>query len=162
MVAQTYVLLAYEQGTMPFGRMVSTLKFVVKEIDPSTGDEEEDGFEDEYPLEDVYCSPGDYLQPTKISNFRNAWDAQDPDTEVVDEYGIGQRDSLQDAVEAVVETLGLAACEGTEAVPLEDVVIEPAQVHCDDLEILAHDAVDDVADELALHGIGLEQDQGAI
>mmetsp|Transcript_4311 Transcript_4311/g.15129 ORF Transcript_4311/g.15129 Transcript_4311/m.15129 type:complete len:898 (-) Transcript_4311:328-3021(-) len=116
-VAQTYVLLAYEQGTMPFGRMVSTLKFVVKEIDPSTGDEEEDGFEDEYPLEDVYCSPGDYLQPTKISNFRNAWDAQDPDTEVVDEYGIGQRDSLQDAVEAVVETLGLAACEGTEAVP---------------------------------------------
>ena len=36
---------------------------------------------------------------------------------MVDEYGIGQRDSLQDAVEAVVETLGLAACEGTEAVP---------------------------------------------
>merc|ERR1711904_311582 len=33
------------------------------------------------------------------------------------EYGIGVRSSLQDAVEAVIETLGLAPCEGTEAVP---------------------------------------------
>jgi len=116
-VAQTYVLFSYPEGTMPFGRMVASLNFVVKEIDPSTGDEEEEGFEDEYPLEDIYLSPQDFIHATKISNFRNKWEELDPETEIADEYGIGVRDSLQDAVEAVVETLGLAACEGTEAVP---------------------------------------------
>ena len=116
-VAQTYVLMAYEEGTMPFGTIVATLKFVVKEIDPGTGEQEEEGYEDEYPLEDIYTSPQDFIHATKMSNFRNAWEELDPDTEIVDEYGIGVRDSLQDAVVAVMDTLGLAACEGTEAVP---------------------------------------------
>ena len=116
-VAQTYVLMSYPEGSMPFGQMVANLRFLVKEIDPSTGECEEEGFEDEYPLEDIYMSPQDFMLAKKISNFRNNWEELDPDTEIVDEYGIGVRDSLQDAVEAVIQTLGLAACEGTEAVP---------------------------------------------
>ena len=116
-IAQTYVLMSYPEGTMPFGRMLATLRFIVKEIDPSTGEAEEEGFEDEYPLEDIYMSPQDFIHATKVSNFRNDWEELDPDTEIADEYGIGVRSSLQDAVEAVIETLGLAPCEGTEAVP---------------------------------------------
>ena len=35
----------------------------------------------------------------------------------IDDYGIGQRESLQDAVEALGKILGMQACEGTDAVP---------------------------------------------
>jgi coatomer protein complex subunit gamma len=36
---------------------------------------------------------------------------------MVDDYGLGPRDGLQEAVEAVVGILGLAPCEGSEVVP---------------------------------------------
>lgn len=35
----------------------------------------------------------------------------------MDDYAIGQRESLQDAVEAVIKILGMQPCEGTDAVP---------------------------------------------
>jgi len=117
---QSYVLLSHPcppdcipQG----GRVVATLNFTVKEIDPATGESEDEGFRDEYPLEDVYLGPQDLIKATRVSNFRNTWESMAEETEYEDQYGIGQRPSLQDAVEAVVEALGLAPCEGTEAVP---------------------------------------------
>lgn len=41
----------------------------------------------------------------------------DPSTERADEYGLGVREGLQEAAEAVIATLGMQPCEGTEAVP---------------------------------------------
>eukprot|EP00958_Prasinococcus_capsulatus_P009772 scaffold950_cov340-Prasinococcus_capsulatus_cf.AAC.5 len=80
---------------------------------------------------------------TGVGNFRNSWEAIDAELERVDDYGLGtpmvrppllacaadglaalalrggtgQRDGLQEAVEAVIAILGLQPCEGTEAVP---------------------------------------------
>lgn len=149
------------------------------QVDPSTGDSDEEGYEDEYQLEDlevflrsivrnrndmcssswdgivlihlfIYsmccCSYGikhtvicavkvriswscrsliltspsfkfvqvtaaDYILKTGVSNFRNAWESLDPELERVDEYGLGVRDSLQDAVVAVSTILGMQPCE---------------------------------------------------
>lgn len=52
-----------------------------------------------------------------VTNFRKSWEELSPETERADEYGLGQRDGLQEAVEAVINTLGMQPCEGTEAVP---------------------------------------------
>jgi coatomer protein complex subunit gamma len=46
------------------------LRFITKEIDPSNGRPEEDGYEDEYTLEDIDISPGDFIREMPISNFR--------------------------------------------------------------------------------------------
>lgn len=59
----------------------------------------------------------DYVLRTPVPNFRNAWEAIDESLERVDEYGLGVRESLQEAVEAVIGILGMQACEGTENVP---------------------------------------------
>ena len=40
-----------------------------------------------------------------------------PESERVDDYGLGTRESLEEAVEAVMTTLGMHPCEGTEVVP---------------------------------------------
>ena len=73
--------------------------------------------EDEDQLEDLALEMPDYIKSVSVPNFRKKWEEMDPESERADEYGLGQRDSLQDAVEAIIGTLGLQACEGTEAVP---------------------------------------------
>eukprot|EP00897_Mesotaenium_endlicherianum_P003909 jgi/Mesen1/3546/ME000198S02746 len=113
---QTFVALAKPDGSLSLAKFANTLKFRVKEVDPSTGEAEEDGYEDEYQLEDLEVAAADYILKSGVSNFRNAWEGMDPDLEKVDEYGLGVRDSLQEAVEAVISILGMQPCEGTEEV----------------------------------------------
>ena len=45
------------------------------------------------------------------------WQALPADAEMADDYGLGMRSGLEEAVEAVLTTLGMAPCEGTDAVP---------------------------------------------
>ena len=46
---------------------------MVIQVDPSTGEAEEDGVEDEYQLEDLEVVAADYMLRAGVSNFRNAW-----------------------------------------------------------------------------------------
>ena len=55
------------------GSFQCVLKFVSKEVDPSTGDPEEEGYEDEYHLEGVELGAGDYIIPTYVT-FSSEWD----------------------------------------------------------------------------------------
>ncbi|KAK4794751.1 hypothetical protein SAY86_012745 [Trapa natans] len=111
--------LAFEKpgGVAAVGRFSNTLRFIVKEVDPSTGEVEDDGVEDEYQLEDLEVVAADYMLKVAVSNFRNAWENMNPDSERIDEYGLGPRESLVEAVNAVINLLGMQPCEGTEVVP---------------------------------------------
>ena len=53
----------------------------------------------------------DYMLKVGVSNFRNAWEGMDPDCERVDEYGLGPRESLAEAVNTVINLLGMQPCE---------------------------------------------------
>ncbi|XP_019169793.1 PREDICTED: coatomer subunit gamma-2 [Ipomoea nil] len=114
---QTFVAFEKPEGVPAVGKFSNTLRFIVKEVDPSTGEAEEDGVEDEYQLEDLDVVAADYILKVGVSNFRNAWESLGPDSERVDEYGLGPRESLAEAVNAVINLLGMQPCEGTEAVP---------------------------------------------
>lgn len=48
---------------MAGGKMANVLKFVVKEIDPSSGEAEEEGYEDEY---QVCCHDVCYLIQSQV------------------------------------------------------------------------------------------------
>jgi len=67
--------------------------------------------EDEYQLEDFEIVSSDYMLRVAVSNFRNAWENMDPESERVDEYGLGVRESLAEAVNAVINILGMQPCE---------------------------------------------------
>ncbi|KAK4742301.1 hypothetical protein SAY87_000302 [Trapa incisa] len=114
---QTFLAFEKPEGVPAVGKFSNVLRFIVKEVDPSTGEAEDDGVEDEYQLEDLEVVTGDYMQKVGVSNFRNAWEHMDPDSERVDEYGLGPRESLAEAVNAVINLLGMQPCEGTEVVP---------------------------------------------
>ncbi|XP_031392812.1 coatomer subunit gamma [Punica granatum] len=114
---QTFVAFEKPQGVPAVGKFSNILKFIVKEVDTSTGEAEDDGVEDEYRLEDLEVVAADYMQKVGVSNFRNAWENMNPDSERVDEYGLGPRENLSEAVNAVINLLGMQPCEGTEVVP---------------------------------------------
>ncbi|GFP97320.1 coatomer subunit gamma-2, partial [Phtheirospermum japonicum] len=115
--AQTFVAFERPEGVPAVGKFSNVLRFTVKEVDTSTGEAEDDGVEDEYQLEDFEVVAADYILKVGVSNFKNAWESMDPDSERIDEYGLGPRESLTEAVNAVISLLGLQPCEGTEAVP---------------------------------------------
>ncbi|XP_039007113.1 coatomer subunit gamma-like [Hibiscus syriacus] len=114
---QTFVAFEKPEGIPAVGKFSNMLRFIVKEVDPSTGEAEDDGVEDEYQLEDLEIVAADYMLKVGVSNFRNAWESMGADCERVDEYGLGPRESLAEAVNAVINLLGMQPCEGTEVVP---------------------------------------------
>ena len=74
------------------------------------GEAEDDGYQDEYQLEDLEVTPSDYVRAEAVPNFRAVWEELGEECEMADSYGLGTRDSIQEAVEAVVATLGMQGC----------------------------------------------------
>ncbi|XXG45600.1 hypothetical protein AAC387_Pa02g0642 [Persea americana] len=114
---QTFVAFEKPEGIPAVGKFSNMLKFIVKEVDPSTGEADEEGVEDEYQLEDLEVVAADYMMKVGVSNFKNAWESLGPECERVDEYGLGVRESLAEAVSAVINILGMQPCEATDVVP---------------------------------------------
>lgn len=52
----------------------NVLKFTSKEIDPTTGEPEEGGYEDEYQVEDLELTGSDYVIPTFAGSFDHVWE----------------------------------------------------------------------------------------
>ena len=48
----TYAVLAREEGSLAAGSAVTVMKFTQKARDPATGEVEEEGYEEDYPLEE--------------------------------------------------------------------------------------------------------------
>ncbi|XP_017122668.1 coatomer subunit gamma isoform X3 [Drosophila elegans] len=98
----------------------ATLRFVVKDCDPNTGEpDSEEGYDDEYMLEDLELTMADQIQKTKKNNFQVAWDAADSEEwlQAEDTFVLSAVTTLQDAVNTIVKILGLGAANLSEKVP---------------------------------------------
>jgi coatomer protein complex subunit gamma len=62
------------EGAMPTGTFSNVLKFTSKEIDPTTNEPEEGGYEDEYEMAEFELTGSDYVIPTFASNFAHIWE----------------------------------------------------------------------------------------
>lgn len=61
----------------------ATLKFIVKDCDPTTGlPDSDEGYDDEYMLEDFEITVADQIQKTKVNNFVVAWDGADSEGKI--------------------------------------------------------------------------------
>jgi coatomer protein complex subunit gamma len=95
--------------------MTAQLKFKVHEVNPSSGEVEDDGFDEEYPMEDIEVSASDLMAKVSVNDFRSAWEHVGDAAEVKGSYGLKYK-SLVEGVAAVIENLGMQPCENT-AVP---------------------------------------------
>lgn len=125
----------------PIASFTNVLKFTSKEIDPTTGEPEETGYEDEYQVEDLELTGSDYVVPAFAGNFDHLWEQTGANGEEASEtlqlsnmkgisgkikyflfhsyrtfYLITNLCSIIDATEQLITTLSLQPLEGTDVV----------------------------------------------
>ncbi|QIW99330.1 hypothetical protein AMS68_004848 [Peltaster fructicola] len=92
----------------------NVLKFTIKEIDPSTGEPEESGYEDEYQVEDLELTGSDYVVPAFAGSFDNIWSGLASADEAEETLALSGPKGISDAVELLVKTLGMQPLDGTD------------------------------------------------
>lgn len=101
-------------STYATGSFGNTLRFLSKEIDPDTGEPEEDGYDDEYSLEELDLGAADYIVPSYAA-FATEWDRLRSGATAQETFALTALDSLKTACDSVIEILGMEALGGTEA-----------------------------------------------
>jgi len=97
--------------------IAANLKFTVKDCDPNTGEPDSDeGYDDEYQLEDIEIAVADYVQRVMKGNFGAAWEELGQENELEDTFSLPFK-TLEEAVKNIVVYLGLQPCERSDKVP---------------------------------------------
>lgn len=60
---------------------------MVKDCDPTTGEADPEGYQDEYQVEDIEVTTSDYIRPCYTSNFEQEFEAL-IDNEIVDTFAL--------------------------------------------------------------------------
>ncbi|KIE00111.1 Coatomer, gamma subunit, partial [Metarhizium majus ARSEF 297] len=103
------------EGSMPVTSFSNVLKFTSKEIDPSTGEPEDTGYDDEYEVSEFDLSGSDYIVPTFASNFSHLWEQIGASGEQAEEtLQLSSMKSIADATEQLAKALSLQPLEGTD------------------------------------------------
>ncbi|KAJ3266575.1 coatomer subunit gamma [Chytriomyces hyalinus] len=111
-----YVVYKRLSGVSPVVTFGNTLKFVVKDCDPATGEADDEGYEDEYLIEDLELTTADYIQPVMTLDFKNKWENLGQEHEQVETFELSAVPSVKAAVTQIIEVLGMDACDGTGSV----------------------------------------------
>ncbi|KAK5998852.1 putative coatomer subunit gamma [Cladobotryum mycophilum] len=103
------------EGSLPITTFSNVLKFTSKEIDPSTGEPEESGYDDEYEVSEFDLASSDYIVPTFASNFNHLWEQIGASGEEAEEtLQLGSMKSIAEATEQLAKTLSLQPLDGTD------------------------------------------------
>jgi len=114
----TYVSVKYLASAHPTGTFTNTLKFIVSEVDPSTGEVDEgSGYEDDYQIEDIEVSINDYIKRTIVMSFQESWDELGEEEEAVATFNLSTMKSLEDAVKEITNFLGMQPIDRSDQVP---------------------------------------------
>ena len=110
-----YVSFARPEGeTFTAASFTNVLKFTLREIDPTTGEPEDGGYEDEYQVEDLELHGADYVSPAFASAFDPIWTGLAAADAAEETLQLSAAKSIQDAVELLVKTLHMQPLEGSE------------------------------------------------
>ncbi|KAM8974093.1 coatomer subunit gamma-2 isoform 1-T1 [Pelodytes ibericus] len=94
-----------------------TMKFVVRDCDPHTGVPDDEGYSDEYVLEDVEVALADHIQKVLKPNFGAAWDEVGDVCEREETFALSTTKTLEEAVTNIIKFLGMQPCERSDKVP---------------------------------------------
>lgn len=107
-----FVVFSREAESLTPAEFSCSLKYTVKEVDED-GEPEEDGFEDDYPLEEIVLDVFDYLRPW-YCDFDKEWEAIE-ESSMSRKFTL-KRKSIQSVVNTILEVLCISAYNGTENV----------------------------------------------
>jgi coatomer protein complex subunit gamma len=113
-----YVLVRIpEDPTQVTATFNCTLKYIVKDCDPNTGEpDNEEGYEDEYALDVVEVNVADHVQKVIKANFAASWEEVGGENELEDTYALSMG-SLEEAIKTIITFMGMQPCERTDKAP---------------------------------------------
>lgn len=118
--ASTYTCVQIsDDPTSVTGSFTCTMKFTVKDCDPATGEPDDDGYSDEYVLEDIDVVVADHVQGIMKTNFMASWDEIGEEHEMEDTYALTSMKTLEDAVKQISQFMGMQPCERSDRVPAD-------------------------------------------
>jgi len=96
----------------------NVLRFTSKEVDPSTNEPEEGGYEDEYEIEALELTGADYVLPAFAGNFDGIYNSisSDEEHEAEETLQLSNAKSIAEAVEGLAKNLSMQPLDGTEVV----------------------------------------------
>uniref|UniRef100_A0A8C2Z9A9 Coatomer subunit gamma n=1 Tax=Cyclopterus lumpus TaxID=8103 RepID=A0A8C2Z9A9_CYCLU len=94
-----------------------TMKYLVKDCDPNTGEPDDDGYDDEYVLEDLEVTVADHIQKVLKANFGAAWEEVGDEFEKEETFALASVRTLDEAVGNIISFLGMQPCERSDKVP---------------------------------------------
>jgi len=97
------------------------LHFKVIQVNPNTGEVEgnEDGYDENYPLENLDILVNDYMSKVSIVDFRKSWETIGNANEVLEKFGLPFK-KLEEASTAVIDYLGMLPVDGTGTISTSD------------------------------------------
>ncbi|MCJ1291041.1 coatomer subunit gamma [Xylographa carneopallida] len=106
-------------GETPFAitSFTNVLKFTSKEIDPTTGEPDQSGYDDEYEVEGLELNGSDYVSPAFAGSFDHVWEQTGANGDEASEtLQLANTKSLADATEQLAKALSLQPLDGTDVV----------------------------------------------
>lgn len=97
--------------------LACTLKFKVRDCDPTTGEADDGSYDDDYVLEDAEITVADHIQKVLKADWAAAWEELGPQNELEDTFALSSMNTLQEAVKQIHSFLGMQACERSDNVP---------------------------------------------
>ncbi|KAK0609371.1 adaptin N terminal region-domain-containing protein [Bombardia bombarda] len=102
-------------ASLPVSTFTNVLKFTSKEIDPTSDEPEEEGYDDEYEVAEFDLTGSDYVVPIFAGNFAHIWEQVGAMGEEAEEtLQLSSVKSIADATEQLAKTLSLQPLEGTD------------------------------------------------
>ncbi|KAI4147793.1 MAG: hypothetical protein LQ340_005385 [Diploschistes diacapsis] len=93
----------------------SSLKFTTKEIDPTSGEPDAEGYEDEYEVDDFELAGSDYMLPAYAGSFDHVWEQTGANGDESSEtLQLSNTKSISDATEQLAKALSLQPLDGTD------------------------------------------------
>lgn len=117
--AKAYAVLSLPDEEEVCGTSLAcTMRFVALDCDPNTGEADDDeGYPDEYVIDDVEITIGDHIQKILKPNFSAAWEEIGDDLETENTYHLEEIATLEDAVAQIIKFLGMQPCERSDKIP---------------------------------------------
>jgi len=113
-----FVCMSHTADSFSSGAIGNVLRFKYRDVD--NGEVSGAAVEDEYQLEELEVVEADFMRPDLsigLVEFKRQWETLGNANEVVKKFNLGPDcTTLQAAVDSVIESLGMGACEGSNVV----------------------------------------------
>jgi coatomer protein complex subunit gamma len=103
----------------PAANLWNNLRFYIHDIDAKTNQVNNEGFPDEFQLDEVEIKIADFMRRQSVPNFSTLWaqtDNSDQYSSIVSTFSLSTVPSLKDGVNEMIKVLGMIPCENSQQV----------------------------------------------